>query len=60
MLAVIVGNVTYEHTFASTDFANPGSATAFEICASLNADTLLNYEAVTASNGTFVVIRPDK
>ncbi len=58
-LTVVVGDVTYDHIFASTDFANPGSATAYEICASINADTLLNYEAVTAGNGTFVVIRPE-
>jgi hypothetical protein len=58
VLAVIVGDITYNHTFASTDFANPGSATAYEVCASINFDTTLNYEAVTAGNGTFVVIRP--
>src|ERR1019366_6666747 len=37
----------------------PGSATSYEICASINADTLLNYEAVTAAGGTYVVIRPE-
>jgi hypothetical protein len=58
-LTVVVGNITYIHTFASTDFANPGSATAYEVCASINADTLLNFEAVTAGNGTYVVIRPE-
>jgi hypothetical protein len=59
VLTVVVGNITYEHTFASTDFANPGSATAYEVCASINADTLLNFEAVTAGGGTYVVIRPE-
>ena len=34
-------------------------ATAYEVCASINGDTVLNYEAVTADNGTFVVIRPE-
>lgn len=58
-LTVVVGNVTYEHIFQVSDFANPGSATAYEICASLNANTSLNYEAVTAGNGTYVVIRPE-
>jgi len=58
VLEVIVGNVTYQHTFASTDFQNPGSATAYEVTASINADTLLAYEAVTSGDGTFVVIRP--
>ena len=59
VLTVVVGNITYNHTFASTDFANPGSATGYEVCASINGDTLLNYEAVTAGGGTFVVIRPE-
>ena len=58
-LTVIVGNTTCTHTFSSTDFANPGSATAYEVCASINADTLLNFEAVTAGGGTYVVIRPE-
>ena len=59
VLAVVVGNITFDHTFQASDFANPGSATAYEICASINADTSLNYEAVTAGGGTFVVIRPE-
>lgn len=59
VLTVVVGNITYEHTFAPADFANPGSATAYEVCASINADTLLNFEAVTAGGGTYVVIRPE-
>ncbi len=59
VLAVTVGNITYEHTFSPTDFANPGSATAYEVCASINKDTVLNYEAVTAGDGTYVVIRPE-
>lgn len=59
ILAVVVGNIAYEHEFQASDFANPGSATAYEVCASLNGDTSLNYEAVTAGGGTFVVIRPE-
>lgn len=59
VLAVLVGDINYEHTFAPTDFANPGSATAYEICASINANTVLNFEAVTAGGGTYVVIRPE-
>ncbi len=58
VLEVVVGNITYQHTFASTDFQNPGSATAYEVTASINADTLLAYEAVTSGGGTYVVIRP--
>ena len=59
VLSVVVGDITYDHSFLSTDFANPGSATAYEICASINANTTLNFEAVTAGNGTYVVIRPE-
>lgn len=58
-LTVVVGNITYDHIFSPSDFANPGSATAYEVCASINGDTTLNFEAVTADNGTFVVIRPE-
>ncbi len=59
VLSVVVGDITYNHTFQATDFANPGSATAYEVCASINGDTLLNFEAVTAGSGTYVVIRPE-
>ena len=58
ILAVLVGDTTYEHTFQPSDFANPGSATAYEISASLNGDPSLAYEVVTAGGGTYVVIRP--
>ena len=58
-LVVIVGDITYEHVFQASDFQNPGSATAYEISASINANTTLNFEAVTAGGGTFVVIRPE-
>jgi uncharacterized phage protein gp47/JayE len=56
-LAVTVGEVTYQHIFANSDFISPGGATAFEVTASINADTLLGFEATTAGNGEFVVIR---
>ena len=59
VLTVVVGDITFDHTFQASDFANPGSATAYEVCASINADTSLNYEAVTAGGGTYVVIRPE-
>ena len=58
-LTVVVGNITYDHIFSPSDFANPGSATAYEVAASINGDTVLNFEAVTAGNGTYVVIRPE-
>jgi len=59
VLGVVVGNITQYHTFQASDFANPGSATAYEVCASINGDTVLNFEAVTAGGGTYVVIRPE-
>lgn len=59
VLSIVVGNVKYDHPFMASDFANPGSATAYEVAASINGDTTLNYEAVTAGGGTYVVIRPE-
>lgn len=56
-LAVVIGGVTYQHTFATSDFRSPNAATAYEIAASINADTSLSFEALTAGSGTYVVIR---
>lgn len=56
-LAVVVGGTTYQHTFATSDFRSPGGATAFEVTASINANTTLGFEATTAGGGTYVVIR---
>lgn len=56
-LAVTVGEQTYEHVFANTDFRSPGGATAFEVTASINANTTLGFEATTAGGGQYVVIR---
>lgn len=55
-LAVTVGENTYQHVFADTDFRSPGGATAFEITASINANTDLGFEATTAGGGQYVVI----
>lgn len=57
ILAVTVGGITTEHTFLNADFQAPGAATAYEICASINGDSSLNFEATTAGSGTYVVIR---
>jgi uncharacterized phage protein gp47/JayE len=56
-LAIIVGENTYEHVFADSDFRSPGGATAYEITASINADSALNFEATTSGGGINVVIR---
>jgi len=57
VLAVTVGGVTTQHAFQTSDFQAPGAATAYEICASINADTLINFEATTAGGGVYVVLR---
>ena len=56
-LAITVGEQTYQHVFASTDFRSSGGATAFEITASINANTTLGFEAATSNGGQNVIIR---
>lgn len=56
-LAVTVGEVTQQHVFMNSDFRSPGGATGFEVTASINANTALDFEATTAEGGQFVVIR---
>jgi len=56
VLAVTVGGVTTQHAFLNSDFQAPGAATAYEICASINADTLVNFQASTSGGGTYVVL----
>lgn len=56
VLAVTVGGITTQHTFQNSDFQAPGAATAYEICASINADSSLNFQATTAGGGTYVVL----
>ena len=56
-LAITVGEQTYQHVFANSDFRSPGGATPFEIAASINANTVLGFEAATANGGVNVLIR---
>lgn len=56
-LAITVGEQTYEHVFADTDFRSPGGATAFEVTASINANTALGFEATTSEGGQLVTVR---
>lgn len=56
-LAVTVGEQTYQHVFTSSDFRSPGGATAFEVTASINANTALGFEAATSNGGQNVIIR---
>lgn len=56
-LAITVGETTYQHVFTSTDFRSPGGATAFEVTASVNANTAIGFEATTSEGGQYVVFR---
>lgn len=56
-LAVTVGGITTEHVFQASDFISQGGATAFEIVASINANSALNFEAATSAGGTQVTIQ---
>jgi hypothetical protein len=56
VLAVTVGGVTTQHTFQTSDFQAPGAGTAYEVAASINADSSLNFQATTAGGGTYVVL----
>jgi uncharacterized phage protein gp47/JayE len=56
-LAVSVGGVTTEHVFQDSDFISPGGATAYEIVASINANSSLLFEAATAEGGTKVMLQ---
>ena len=57
-LSVQVDGVTTTHFFKNADFKVPGKATAYEIAASINGDTNLNFLANTFGNGTQVVLFP--
>lgn len=56
VLAVLVGDVLSEHTFSSLDFNNIDSSTAYEIVASINANSELLFSARTTGGGKKVVI----
>lgn len=56
-LSITVGEQTYEHVFANSDFRSPGGATAYEAAASINANTTIGFEATTAGGGQYLVVR---
>ena len=56
-LAVTVGSITKEHTFASSDFISSGGVTAFEAVASINSNSSLHFQATTSAGGTKIVIK---
>jgi uncharacterized phage protein gp47/JayE len=55
-LSVTVGGITTEHIFSSGDFISEGGATAYEIVASINANSSLDFQASTTEGGKKVVL----
>jgi hypothetical protein len=55
-LAISIGGTVTEHIFQNSDFLSPGGATAYELVASINANTALNFSASTSEGGTKVVL----
>ncbi|TAK97623.1 MAG: hypothetical protein EPO08_20965 [Rhodospirillaceae bacterium] len=56
ILTVVVGDITYTHTFATANFANIANATAYEVVASINSNSTIPFSARTVGAGTFVAI----
>jgi len=56
ILAVLVGGVRSEHTFAADEFQSIGSATAFEVTNSINGNPDLDFLARTSNSGTTVTL----
>jgi hypothetical protein len=50
VLAVRIGSVLSEHTFASTDFATQNAADSFEVVDSINSNTSLPFSARASDN----------
>lgn len=55
-LSILVGDILSEHVFAEGDFRTNGAATAFEVVASINANSNISFSARTIENGTKVTI----
>ncbi len=53
-LAILVGSILSEHIFSEGDFRSNGSASAFEIVASINANANLSFSARTINEGADV------
>lgn len=56
VLTVKVGGVEYLHAFSANEFVSMENATAYEVSASINANSNLAYLARTADSGTRVVL----
>lgn len=55
-LALKVGGVSTEHTFDQADFTDISSASAYEVCASINKNSTLLWSARTYNGGTQVAL----
>jgi len=55
-LSLLVGGNLSEHAFQSTDFRSPNNATAFEVVASINANSNISFSARTIEDGTRVTV----
>jgi hypothetical protein len=55
-LSISVGGVAYTHSFAGSDFSDITNATAYEVVASINANSTLGFNARTIEGGTKVAI----
>jgi len=56
VLTIVVGGVTYSHSFDSADFLDITNATAYEVVASINSNPALPCSARTVGSGTYVAI----
>lgn len=56
-LSILVGGILSEHVFAEGDFKASGFATAYEVVASINANSDLKYSASTVDSGTRVALQ---
>lgn len=55
-LSVKVGGTLYTHAFNAADFQTIGNASAYEVVASINADSSIAFQARTVAAGTQVAI----
>lgn len=55
-LTVKVGGVSFTHNFSADDFISIANATAYEVAASINANSTLDFLARTSDSGTKVVL----
>ena len=55
-LCVLVGGVSYTHTFDESEFRNIENASAYEVVASINSNSNLEFMARTSNSGTQIEV----